>query len=317
MAPKVPGLVESLPDLDCAVVVVTYQSARFLPGLLESLPASAGGHSVSVVVVDNASSDGVEDVVRGHGHVRFIQSGRNLGYSGGINLAIRHLPDSRWVLVLNPDVTLAPGAVEALIETACRTGAGAVVPRLLDPSGRTSPSLRREPTLRRALGEALFGDHLPSRPGWSSEIVRDPAAYSQEQSVDWATGAAVLVDRAVLDRVGAWDTRYFLYSEETDYCRRIRAGGGAIRFTPRAVVAHRGGGSGTSPQLVALSAVNRVRYADKWHGRTAAVSTWAVAILHGLLRANRLEERAALRALTSARALRRLPSASTAAGGRP
>ncbi|SNS67491.1 Glycosyltransferase, GT2 family [Geodermatophilus saharensis] len=302
--------------MDCAVVVVTYESAQFLPRLLDSLPAAAGGRTYSVVVVDNASTDRVRDVVRGRSCVRFVQSDRNLGYSGGINLAARDLPDCRWVLVLNPDLTLGPGAISAMIETALRTGAAAVVPRIVDGDGQTSFSLRREPTLRRSVGEALLGDHVPGRPGWASEIVRGPAVYGQERTVDWATGAAMLVSRSVFDHVGPWDTRYFLYSEETDFCRRIRAAGGRIRYTPTAVVSHSGGGSGTSPALVALCALNRVRYAHKWHGGGVASAAWGVAVVHALLRITRPGERASLRVLTSARARRLLPGASTAAGGR-
>jgi GT2 family glycosyltransferase len=293
--------------VDCAVVVVTYHSARDLPGLLASVPGAAPALSVHVTVVDNASSDGVEQAVHGHEGVSLIRSHRNLGYAGAINVALDWLPRSRWVLVLNPDLVLAPGALTEMVRTAERTGAAAVVPKLVDGSGRLARSLRREPSVLRVLGEALLGDHLPRRPGWASEIVRDPARYERGGEVEWATGAAVLLSRSVLERTGAWDDRFFLYSEETDYCRRLRRAGHRIRFEPAAVVQHRGGGSGSSPALVALLAVNRVRYFRKWHGVTATSLVWTCAVLHSLLRARRPGDRAALAALVSARARRVLP----------
>lgn len=304
---------------DCAVVVVTYRSAADLRGLLDSVPAAAGGLRVTVTVVDNDSRDDVADVVAHRDGVRLVRAAGNLGYAGGINLAYRHLPASRWVLVLNPDLVLDPGAIETMVDCAERSGAGAVVPRMLDTDGSPSPSLRREPRVSRTLGEALLGDVLPGRPAWAAEMVREPEAYDHEHAVEWATGAALLVSRSAVESVGAWDPRFFLYSEETDYCRRLRSAGWEIRYTPDAVARHRGGGSGTSPDLVALLAVNRVRYARKWHGPPTAATAWSIGLLHCSLRLRDPGQRRALAALVSRRVRRRLPGAASAAaaGGAP
>ncbi|MGY1699109.1 glycosyltransferase family 2 protein [Geodermatophilus sp. SYSU D00766] len=294
-------------EVDCALVVVTYNSAVDLNSLLDSVPAAAGHVTVHTTVVDNASADDVEGVVQAHDDVRLIRSSANLGYAGAINVALAELPPSTWVLVLNPDLTLMPRAIETLVEVGTRGGADVVVPTLLDTSGRVAPSLRREPALLRGLGEALLGDHLPRRPAWSAEIVRDPGAYRHEHAVEWATGAALLLRRTAVETAGRWDTRFFLYSEETDYFRRLREAGRTIRYTPAAIARHRGGGSGSSPQLVALLVINRVRYYRKWHGAAAVGAYWLVSVLHCLLRIGKPGERSALWALISRRARAGLP----------
>jgi N-acetylglucosaminyl-diphospho-decaprenol L-rhamnosyltransferase len=298
---------------DCTAIVVTYNSAADLGGLLDSLPAAASGRRVRVVVVDNDSTDAVADVAAARPGVRLVAAGANLGYAGAINVGRRHLGETRAVLVLNPDVRLAPGSVRALLDAAAQPGVGAAVPRFLDGNGALFPSQRREPALARALGDALFGRRCPR---WLSEMVWTPHWYERAGPVDWSTGAAVLIPREADAAVGDWDAeRFFLYSEETDYLRRIRQAGWTVRYVPDAVVTHSGRGSGGGPELVALAAVNRVRYFGKYHGRLATAAFGAVVALHHLLRARRPADRLALRAVLSRRTRSSLPGEKRSATG--
>lgn len=293
--------------IDCAVIIVAYQSAGDLPGLLASVPAAAGSMSWHAVVVDNYGLDGVDEIVGHRPDVAVIHSSGNLGYSGGLNLGLGHAPPSRFTAFLNPDLVLEPEALSNLAEV-CAGDCAAAVPLVVDDAGVPSPSLRREPSLPGALGEALFGDHWAARPRWLAEMVRGTSPYQRLTTIHWATGAALLVRTDVLAEIGPWDAdRFFLYSEETDYFRRIRASGREVRFTPNAVVRHRGAGSGTSIDLAVLQLVNKVRYYRKWHGRLPTAAFFAVAVLHCVLRAGRPESRAGLRALFSSRARAALP----------
>ena len=106
-----------------------------------------------------------------------------------------------------------------------------------------------------------------------------PLSYFEAHDVDWATGAALLIAAAVEREVGEWNEEFFLYSEETDYFRRIRESERRVRFEPSAVVKHVGRGSGTSPGLATLMAVNRVRYVERHHGRAYSVLFRAVVAL--------------------------------------
>lgn len=291
--------------IDCLLIVVSYRTAPDISALLATVPASAGDLSWQTVIVNNEPADDLTDLVAPHRAVRLIEAGANLGYAGGINLGVAAASPSRWTVFLNPDLRLAPGALAVMARAA--DGAHAVVPRMVDAAGALQQSLRREPTILGALGDALFGDRWRGRPLALSEIVRSPRLYEHPGPVDWATGAALLAPTALARDVGEWDTRFFLYSEETDYCRRLRAAGSEILFVPHAQVTHRGGGSGSSDALHALQEVNRVRYFRKWHSTPAAAAFTAVAILNSLLRCHRPRSRAALRALLWPRARAALP----------
>jgi GT2 family glycosyltransferase len=282
------------PPVDCAVLVVTYNSAAFVGDLLDSLPAAAGGLSLRTVVVDNGSSDGTVAQLRSRPEVHCIEAGANLGYAGGINLAQRHAGPCARVLVLNPDLVLEAGAIARLAVALQDPAAGLAVPMILDSAGRLELTLRREPSLSRAIGDALFGRRLARRPGWLSETVLDERAYRDPHPVDWAGGAAAMVSADCAGAVGPWDESFFLYSEEVDYAARVRAAGFRVEYVPAARVRHHEGGSGSSATLTALQAVNRVRYVAKRRRRGSGAFRAAVA-LHELLRAYDPAHRFALR----------------------
>jgi GT2 family glycosyltransferase len=283
--------------VDVCALVVTYNSAEDIGALVESLRRQLIDQSIRLIVVDNGSADGTLAALHGHEDVIVVAAGTNLGYAGGINLARRRVGKADAVLVLNPDIELGAGSVRALRLCLAETSAGVVVPRLLDLESSLYPSLRREPNTLRAFGDALFGRRLGSRPSMFSELDLDPLSYERRHAVDWATGAALLIDAQLDSRVGAWDERFFLYSEEIDFMRRVRELGSEIWFEPCAVMRHRRGGSGNSDELQALMAVNRVRYQEKWHGRVRTLPLRAAVVLGSVLRAWQPGHRAALRYL--------------------
>jgi len=257
------GLPPVLPDI--AVVIVTYNSAHVIGDLLESLPKALDGLTADVVVVDNGSSDGTAELVSALGGCRVVRSA-NVGYAGGINRGVREASPAQAILVLNPDVRLHPGSLPPLLAALRAPRTGIVAARILTPQGRLYLSLRREPTLPRALG--LTKTRLPA----FSEYVHDPSAYSRPRTVDWALGAVLLMSRKCYDVLGGWDESYFLYSEETDLSLRARDAGLLTRYEPDSVAVHIGGQSGRSHRTHAMQIVNRVRLYRRRHG---ALASWA------------------------------------------
>ncbi|GAB3604656.1 hypothetical protein GCM10027413_00650 [Conyzicola nivalis] len=295
---------------EVTVVIVTFNSLGRIDPLLASLRGELGDQSMRVIVADNGSDDDIVGYLgTNHPDVVALPTGGNLGYAAAINIALRELGPTRAVLVLNPDTVVQRASVSRLLATLDTPGCGAVVPRLNNEDGTLYTSLRREPTLLTAIGDALLGARLRARPGRLSETVFDAGSYARPHDIDWATGAALMIDIAVVRRVGPWDERYFLYSEETDYCRRIRKAGFTVRYEPAAVVVHEQGASGASPRLNALSAVNRVRYARKFHSRAYAAAFRAVAVVAEVLRVNRPENALALRYVLAESTWGRLPRA--------
>ncbi len=305
-----PRFVGSGHPADLVALIVTYNSADHLDRLIASLRHEARDLRLRVVVADNASSDGTLALARAHDDVVAVESGGNVGYAAGINVAMAAAGATDEFLVLNPDLWLEPGCVQHLRRRRRTSGAGVVVPRILAADGSAYPSLRREPTLLRALGDAAFGHHVARRPAALSEIVRRPANYREPHRVDWATGAALLIAGETARAVGPWDDRFFLYSEETDFFRRVRASGAEIWYEPEAVVHHAQGASGQSVALDTLMAVNRIRYVRKHHHRLVATAYRGAVVLHEAIRMTQPDHRQTLRAVLSERSWGALPHAS-------
>lgn len=298
---------------DVTVLVVTHQSAQHIGGLLEALRRQRGGLRLRVLVADMASTDRTVQLLRREEGITLFEVGANLGYAGGINLLRPHVGETEAVLVLNPDLRPSPDALLRLLHRQRRQGGGITVPRLLTDEGEVHRSLRREPSLTRAWGDALFGERVSSGTRWG-ETETDPEAYVHAHPVDWATGAAVMVDAGTHARLGPWDERYFLYSEETDYFRRAREAHVPIWFEPESTVRHSGAGSGQSFGLHALLAVNRVRYVRDHHGPGYAALFRAAVVTRHALRSFRPADRAALRAVASEASWSRLPARAGSAG---
>ena len=297
---------------DVCVLSVTHNNAGDVPGLIDSLRAETDDLAVRVVVADNSSTDTTLEQLALHSDVQVVQTGGNLGYAGGINAAALHTGDVGAVLVLNPDLRVCRGALRAMLERLRQPGTGIVVPLLADEDGTTYHSLRREPSIPRALGDALAGRRLAHRPGWLSEIEYDAEAYLYAHPVDWATGAALMVDMPLARRLSGWNEDFFLYSEETEYFHRARSTGAEVWFEPAATMVHRRGGSGQSPELTALMAVNRVRYAELRHGKSYAAAFRTAVLLAEVLRTGGAGHRLAVPALLLSRHRRRLPGAGRA-----
>ena len=267
-------------SVDLAVVVVTYNSAGVIAGLLDSLAPALSGLDADVVVVDNGSTDGTVDLLETRADCRVVRS-ENRGYSAGINLGVRHADDASAILVLNPDVRLDPAAVRMLLGGLKHPRVGIVAPLTREPDGNLDHSLRREPSLLRSLGLARTGYAV------FTENLNRPAEYESARLVDWAVGAALLISHECFDAVSGWDESYFLYSEEIEFCLRARDLGFVTRFEPQAIVIHKGGESGRDSRTYSMQVVNRVRLYRRRHGVIASWAFLAISAAREALRSGR------------------------------
>ena len=282
------------------VIAVTHNSADVLPDFLRGLKDAATA-PIRLVVVDNRSTDDSLAVLADQApEATVIRSTENAGFAAGINRAIDTVEPTGPVLVLNPDVRLHAGAIDALLAAADQPGVGIVVPQLRDADGTLLFSLRREPHPVRVLGEAVLGGVRAGRLGLG-ELVSSPASYQRARSADWATGACMLITADCRRRVGRWDESFFLYSEETDYALRTRDAGLSVRYQPTALATHRGGEAHTSTALFTLLVLNRWRLYRRRHGPRAGALFRAALVVDMLPRAlaGRQTARAALAGLLS------------------
>ncbi|NMO57804.1 glycosyltransferase family 2 protein [Actinoplanes sp. TBRC 11911] len=267
-----------------AVVVVTYNSAAVLPGLLDSLDDGLRGVRWHLTIADNNSADdSVAIAVAAVPGCHIEQTGRNAGYAAAFNAAVRSAPAYDAVLILNPDVRLRPGSVATLMSR-LGDGVGITVPRIVGEDGQVALSLRREPSVPRAFGEAVLGQRAGRFPALGETVV-DPSAYLSDGSADWATGAVMLMSRACLDACGPWDERFFLYSEETEFALRARDRGFRTDLVADAEAVHIGGESRVSPALWSLLTVNKVRLYRMRHSGAATALFWSATFLREASRA--------------------------------
>lgn len=288
-----------------AIIAVTYNSSAVIEPFLAALPAALDGIGTArVTIVDNASEDGTPDKIRSLAPwVNLVDAGGNIGYAAGINRGLQQGGAGRiGTYVLNPDAIPAPGSVAVLRDAVLAdSGVGIAAPMIVDHEDKLKFSLRRRPTILRAVGETLLGGHRAARFSALGEMVRDPDRYVDGARADWATGAALFMSRPALDDVGAWDEQFFLYSEEADYALRVEDAGYTLRFFPGARVRHPGGDMETSPFLWSLVAQNRTRLYRKRHALVPSTLYWLAVVLNEASRAvlGRATHRAALRALIS------------------
>lgn len=273
-----------------AIVIVTYNSADVIEGCLRSLTdGSRGVDLVHVVVADNASKDETLRIVKEVTGlpIQIVQLGRNAGYASAVNAGVATLDIDELdaVFVINPDCRLRPGAFVPLMKTLRQPGCGIVAPRLINPDGSLQPSLRRTPTVGRALVEAVIGGGLAGRIGTLGELVTDPREYERPGPAAWATGAAMLVSTQVIREIGPWDESFLLYSEETEYALRAADRGWALWYEPASVVEHIGGDSGVNPTLAALLTVNKVKLFRRRRSRPASLAYYLAVVLGEGIRA--------------------------------
>ncbi|MGI6374772.1 MAG: glycosyltransferase family 2 protein [Anaerolineae bacterium] len=264
---------------DISVVIVSWNVRVLLAQCLDSLLAIAGPEPFSgdklrlgqrvldVWVVDNASHDATLAMLADqYPWVHAIDAGQNLGFTGGNNLALQACC-GRYALLLNPDtVVMRVGdadAITLLADVADAAPDVAVVgPRLLYGDGSPQSSRRRFPTLCMGLMESTPLERWFPHNRWARRYRMEDLPADQVQEVDWVTGACMLVRREALVQVGLFDEGYFMYSEELDLCRRLRAAGWRVVHEPRATVVHYEGQSSgqvlTRRQLLFDS--SKVRY---------------------------------------------------------
>ncbi|TPN85047.1 glycosyltransferase family 2 protein [Mesorhizobium sp. CU2] len=281
------------PEPRFSVVSVTYNSAQVLPGLLDSLKEGLAGVAFEIVIADNDSADASVEIALNHpSKPRVVQMGRNAGYSAGINAASAVIRKDANLLIMNPDVRLMPGAARVLLERLSDRSVGVAVPKVFEADGRLAWSLRREPSLVTGWTDAVLGGKLSARLG-TGEKVGNPARYENGAIIDWAEGSVLAVAARARALVGDWDESFFLYSEETDYMRRVRSAGLSVAYVPGAHAIHIGGDY-NSPRLAALLAHNRIKYYRRHHGAVStALFRMSIALGEGLRAARGPAHRAA------------------------
>lgn len=272
----------SEPQPDVSVVVVNWNTANMLQRCLVSLEAERGTAGLEVIVVDNGSTDGSQDMVlKTFPKVQLIANRENRGFSIANNQAVG-VSTGRYVFLLNSDTEVGLGSMRPLIDYGdANPSAGIIGPQLLNFDGTLQPSGREFPTPLSTVA-TLFGvNRLIGRPRYGTR--RD---YSIPAVVDEVSGAAMLVRREAMERVGGLDESFAWGYEDVDLCRRVRKAGWRVYYFPDAKVKHEWGGSRRlAPSSTVLSAIaGRRHYFAKHHGSASGQLVMAATFASHLIR---------------------------------
>lgn len=216
------------------VIIVNYKTADLVSEVAQGVKkhAQADGISTKTIVVDNGSRDGsVEKLRAAHPEIAVIDTGANLGFAAGNNVALRAL-DTPYALLLNSDAFLQDGCLARLIAIMEQNPqVGICGPRILNPDGTDQDYPERFPSVPEMIRRALFGPQFPAQG-------KDPRTPIEMERIH---GCALLIRRSVVDTIGLLDERFWMYDEDMDWCLRAREAGWRLWLVPDAQVMHLGG----------------------------------------------------------------------------
>lgn len=269
---------------DLSVIVVTHNRTDLAIQTLRSARAAIGRLDVEWHVVDSGSVEPTaEEIERQLPDVNVIRTGNN-GFAAANNKALR-VARGRYVLLLNPDVEVGSGTLDALVgalDKRPEVGMASVIQRT--PGGGLEYSMRRDPNPLRTVGEAIAPGRLARHLRWG-EIEARTGRYLSERSTHWLCGAFLIARSKAVHDVGLMDEEFFLYSEETDWCYRCRRSGWDVRHLPIMDVIHHRSLS-YSPDLLAQLSYSRILFARKHFGTFGARKMQAAVALRHFVRAN-------------------------------
>ncbi|MCC6143292.1 MAG: glycosyltransferase family 2 protein [Candidatus Hydrogenedentes bacterium] len=286
----------SPPAASVDIVIVSFNTARLLRACLDSICSHAAMPAVRTIVVDNGSrDDSVSMVASAFPEAMVIALGENLGFGAANNVGAR-AGSGEFLLFLNSDAELTPGALDALRNCLANQPRAVVAgPGLFFPDGSFQPACRRFPTLARNLWgmsgmQARFPGAIPCLDNWLTQ-----AAHRPGRAVDMVSGACFMMRRSYFERIGGFDENLFLYEEELDLLYPARRAGEQVVYCPEAQVLHHRGGSTDPGALSAFSARHMYRskyYAFRKHyGRLSALAAFLTdagilgfSVLHNRLR---------------------------------
>lgn len=258
-------------SIQLSVVIVSWNTRELLTRCLRSVIGDIETSRIAaeIIVVDNASGDGTVDSLRGSfPTVRFRALKTNLGFAAASNVGIKESAGDAFLL-LNPDTEIVSGAMLALLNTLYATPhTGMVSGLLLNGDGSPQSSGYRFP----GVIQSIF-DFFPLHPRLLDSSVNGrvpPGDGVSPYEIDHPLGACMMVRREVVDRVGLLDERYFMYSEEIDWCQRIRRAGWSIVMAPKARIIHHGGTSTRQVQREMFLELHRSRARYFFRYRSAA-----------------------------------------------
>jgi len=231
-----------------SVIIVNHDTRELLQRCLKSIIEQTVGIPYDIIVVDNDSTDGSVEMIRGEfPSVRLVENKENRGFAAANNQAIS-IAKGEVILLLNSDTEVLDGAIQKTLAFMERCPEASIVGcRLLNRDGTLQPSCRSFPSVWNLFSESFFLYIVFRRTKLFGKYYMSFFDHDSIREVDVVKGACMMVRKEVFDRVGLFDESYFMYSEETDFCYRGKKAGYRVFFYPEGRIIHFEGGSIVDP----------------------------------------------------------------------
>lgn len=236
---------------EVSIIILTYNSSRFIEGLLKSLTKTK---NAEILVVDNHSKDDTVKLAKKFENIKVIETGENLGFAKGINFGARQA-EGKYLLFINPDTQLKSGDISSLVTIfTSHDKVGVVGGKLIDRNGTSEKSCGTYFGFIESLAIATGLDELTG------------VRYSPDKisKVDFVSGGFMMVDAKLFFGLGGFDEKFFMYVEDMELCYRVKKSGYQVYFTPEVVVEHEGQGS-SSREFAVLNIYKGLLYFHKKH----------------------------------------------------
>lgn len=260
---------------DVSIIILNYQSKLLVRQQLLCLREYPPRRSHEVIVVDNHSGDAIESMIAANfPNVKFIASERNGGYAYGNNLGLARA-QGNFIVLLNPDIMLVPGFIDTLCDAIeHEPHIGIAGPKILNPDGSIQFSCVRFPDMWLPLFRRTIFSRTKKGRAWLKRYFMMTWPHDEPRDVDWLFGACLIIRRAAYEAVGPLDERFFLYLEDTDWCRRFWEAGWRVRYLSSVSVTHLHGrqSEGTPLSILFNKSVRHhlrsfVKYMIKYRGK--------------------------------------------------
>lgn len=263
--------------VDVSIIIVNYKTRGMVKQGLKSLRLARIRLNYEVFVVDNGSRDGLPELVRADfPEARLVAFDRNAGFAAGNNAAMRKAK-GKYVFVLNPDALVNEGSIEAMYAyMEAHPEIGVLGPKLAHPDGKRQESAHRFPSPWMPIYRRTPLGNLPEAKREIDRYFLRDLDMRVPTDVDWVEGAAMFVRRAAIDKVGLFDERFFVYFEDTDWCRRFWNGGWKVVYHPGIEIVHyhRRESADTlwflapfANKVSRIHIMSAIKYFRKWWGR--------------------------------------------------
>ncbi len=225
--------------MDLSIIILNYKTKGLVKQCIRNVRVSTANLAYEIIVVDNGSRDDIENMMKENfPDIKFIQTGKNLGFAAGNNIGIKEA-QGKYIMLLNPDVTVLNGSIEKMFNfMENNQEVGLAGPKLINPNGSYQISCRTFQTPKLIFYRRTPLGKLPFAKKQLADHLMLDFDHQRNQEVDWVMGACMLARKSALDKVGLLDERFFFYVEDMDWCRRFWMDNFKVYYLAEAEMVH-------------------------------------------------------------------------------